>query len=196
MDRRLDIAEIHDVMSKIQELSIRGDTITVRAKSRRVSTTTVCIVIIHVPYSVDHDTIHSKLSSWEESQHSPGLLHCQSEVSASCDCHVIMYVCSYEEQSGRESIIEMLSLIINKFPEVGKSRNFQLYYLFTLLQEVLKTQSLYLFVPMVTQLVREESPLCRQMMAAVIKTLMKKVGREKRNYMVGMVRDWFRHEKV
>lgn len=49
---------------------------------------------------------------------------------------------------------------------------------------------------MVTQLIREESPLCRQMMAAIIKTLMKKVGREKRNDMVGMIRDWFGYEKV
>ena len=37
----------------------------------------------------------------------------------SCDCHVIILVFSYEDQNGRESVIEFFSLIFAKFPDVS-----------------------------------------------------------------------------
>ena len=33
-------------------------------------------------------------------------------------CTATLLLCSYEEQSGRESVIELLAAIFNKFPEV------------------------------------------------------------------------------
>ena len=42
-------------------------------------------------------------------------------------------------------------------------------------QKVLLGNTMYFFVPLSSQLINEESPLCRQMIAEVIRTLLKKV---------------------
>ena len=86
-----------------------------------------------------------------------------------------MIYCSYEEQPGRESVLEMLNLIFNKFPEVVLSYCCILYSTFIYQQKLLKQQSNYFFVPLASQLINDDSPLCRKMIAEILKTLMKKV---------------------
>ena len=57
------------------------------------------------------------------------------------------------------------------------SMSCDMHYSYTLLktQKVLLSNTMYFFVPLASQLINEESPLCRQMIAEVIRTLLKKV---------------------
>ena len=47
------------------------------------------------------------------------LLNSESYVSCIMSCTCVLH-CSYEHQSGRESVIEQLSAIFTKFPEVNE----------------------------------------------------------------------------
>eukprot|EP00731_Ephydatia_muelleri_P001007 Em0001g1007a len=85
----------------------------------------------------------------------------------------------YAEQSGRESVLEFLVIVFKKFPE-----------------KVLNRDASFFFVPLVSQLVNDESSTCRQMIAEAIKTLLQKVDTVRRSEMVSLIQLWFGHDKL
>ena len=94
-------------------------------------------------------------------------------------------LCSYEEQSGRESVIELLAAIFNKFPEVCHHTITRLTCFVPwqspplphacTTQRLIHRHASYFFVPLASQLISDESPTCRQMVAEAVKTLIGRV---------------------
>jgi U3 small nucleolar RNA-associated protein 20 len=85
---------------------------------------------------------------------------------------------SYDVECGRESVLEMFNLFFNKFPI-----------------DVLEKNLTYFFVPLISQLLNDDSLLCRKMIAEILRVLLKKVGKEQRNKILSMIMNWFDHDK-
>lgn len=86
---------------------------------------------------------------------------------------------NYKEQSGRESVIEILRSFFTRFQE-----------------SLLNKHATYFFVPLATQLINDESPTCREMVAMVIKTLLKRVDTSNTNDIVAIIETWVKDEKL
>ncbi|KAI9203103.1 armadillo-type protein, partial [Polychytrium aggregatum] len=80
----------------------------------------------------------------------------------------------YQYESGRESVMEMLHLVIVKF-----------------LDEVLYEYSEMVFLALVMSMVNDESAKCREMAAALLVSLLKRVGVAKGEKLMTMVNKWF-----
>lgn len=80
----------------------------------------------------------------------------------------------YEFESGRESVMELLSLIVSKFPE-----------------EVLSEYSEVLFVALVVSLINDDSSKCREMAGLLIKQLLARIGLDKTEKLWIIVDKWF-----
>ena len=86
---------------------------------------------------------------------------------------------SYEEETGRRSILELLAGIFNAFPT-----------------DILVEHAGYFFIPLVMMLVNDESGLCRKMAAAAVKLLIVKTDADTRSELFDIVLTWSNHEKV
>ncbi|XP_047005132.1 small subunit processome component 20 homolog [Schistocerca americana] len=85
----------------------------------------------------------------------------------------------YPIQSGRESALEMLEMIVTSFP-----------------QEMLEEHGALFFISVSPQLVNDESPDCRKMVAKCIKTILERLGKSGRNSLFEIVMVWLQEPKV
>lgn len=97
--------------------------------------------------------------------------------------HLEFYVIhlEYEQESGRQSALEMLACIFDTFPQVQIISSHLFLFSppankFSFLQKLLNVHAGLFFVPMVSRLVNESSTACCQAVALAIKNLVSKVG--------------------
>ncbi|XP_069689745.1 small subunit processome component 20 homolog isoform X2 [Periplaneta americana] len=95
--------------------------------------------------------------------------------------HLAFYISqlNYEVQSGRESVLEMMLSVITSFPI-----------------NVLAKQSGLLFVSMGAQLVNDESPECRKMVAHCIKCMLERLDKSARDHLFDIATAWLKDKKV
>jgi hypothetical protein len=85
------------------------------------------------------------------------------------------YVCnlSYDDQNGRESVIEFFSLIFTKFPDL-----------------LIHRYATFFFIPLSSQLANDDSPTCKRMIAEVLSSLFKRLNSSTMNDVITMVKGW------
>ncbi|PNF32118.1 hypothetical protein B7P43_G02845 [Cryptotermes secundus] len=95
--------------------------------------------------------------------------------------HLAFYISqlNYEVQSGRESALEMVLSVITSFP-IG----------------VLTSHSGLLFVALGAQLVNDDSPECRKMVARCLETMLERLDKHARNQLFDIIIVWFKDNKV
>lgn len=86
---------------------------------------------------------------------------------------------NYPIQSGRESALETLQMIVTSFP-----------------QDTLEENSALFFISISPQLVNDESSDCRKMVAKCIKTILERLGKGARNSLFDIVMVWLQESKV
>jgi hypothetical protein len=74
---------------------------------------------------------------------------------SSCDCHVT----SYEDQNGRESVVEFFSLIFSKFPDL-----------------LIHRYASFFFLPLSAQLANDNSSTVKRMITQTLSSLFKRVS--------------------
>lgn len=85
---------------------------------------------------------------------------------------------NYEVASGRESVIQIIHLIIKRFP-----------------QDVLNKQCGFLFVSLGTRLINDDSIECRKLVADAIETLLLRIDKINRNELFAIIIDLLNDEK-
>lgn len=86
--------------------------------------------------------------------------------------------CSYEHTSGREAVLEMLHVIILKFPS-----------------NVVDEQAETFFLPLVTCLVNDSDNQVRAMVGTVLKVLIRRVSQRPLQRMLVFSLSWYTSEK-
>ncbi|XP_065909347.1 small subunit processome component 20 homolog isoform X2 [Dysidea avara] len=86
---------------------------------------------------------------------------------------------NFEVQSGRESVLEMLSVIFAKFPKI-----------------TLCKLATYFFIPLASRLINDDSPTCRSMVAEATKVLITNVNAEKKTQLFNIVIIWTQSTQV
>eukprot|EP00898_Chlorokybus_atmophyticus_P007671 jgi/Chlat1/7905/Chrsp67S07348 len=80
----------------------------------------------------------------------------------------------YEHSTGREAALEMLHLLVSKFPQV-----------------LLDEQAEFFFLPLVSRLVNDENATCRAMLATVMRLLMNRVSPNHRQQFLDYAIKWY-----
>eukprot|EP01083_Nonionella_stella_P048614 129842_1 len=84
----------------------------------------------------------------------------------------------YDVASGRQAVLELLSNVAGKFPE-----------------EVIEDNAEVFIIRLVMQLVNDDSPECKKMIAAVLRTLLGRLKPQTFRKIVEMSFEWFKSEK-
>lgn len=80
---------------------------------------------------------------------------------------------SYEFETGRLQALQLLGMLMNKFPA-----------------ELLEVQAEFFYLPLVVRLANDESKACREQIAEVLKTLMKRIGHSPGGKLIGITMRW------
>lgn len=121
----------------------------------------------------------------------------------------------YEQDTGRESVLEMLAYIFQTFPQVCKNiqnnRNGILalhihnigpvvkhcfFFSFPPIQKILLGHSALFFAPLALVVVNDDSARCKKMAAMAIKTLLTQLDSNNQNTLFSIVSTWLNAEKV
>ncbi|CAI8031672.1 Small subunit processome component 20 homolog [Geodia barretti] len=91
------------------------------------------------------------------------------------------YVCnlSYEDQNGRESVVEFFSLIFSKFPDL-----------------LIRRYASFFFLPLSAQLANDDSSTVKRMITQTLSSLFKRLNSAAMNDVIAMVKTWLSHTQL
>ncbi|TKS91003.1 Small subunit processome component 20 -like protein [Collichthys lucidus] len=158
LSRKLIVPEMEEVLKKVARLSVTGSNAMIRIHCRQVLCSAgVHALQIYLKYLLDYP-LGRKLKG-----------HLDFVVS---QLH-------YEHDTGRESVLEMLSYIFQTFPK-----------------NLLLNHSGLFFAPLALVVVNDDSARCKKMAAMAIKALLIQLDSNHQNTLFSLVNTWLKAEKA